>query len=243
MQFLVEISGVKARTSAIRFPLAAISMKHRIQLLLVFFFVSFYNAQNSDWTEIKKNYFQKVINENSKELLENNDSIQLSALEAIETDGKVENFDFGKFLFGEKMKFEEFKSKLDIKEFKQNLKKNSEYLIKIEIPREKFITYTIYLSDLANNKHVNELKKFIKENFQLETIIYISKEDSANEAKKLLGIDGADLFEQNIFPASLEITTKNQIDLKKVQKRYPKIIDEFKSNEQKLKSVTLQIKT
>ena len=218
-------------------------MKHRIQLLLVFFFVSFYNAQNSDWTEIKKNYFQKVINENSKELLENNDSIQLSALEAIETDGKVENFDFGKFLFGEKMKFEEFKSKLDIKEFKQNLKKNSEYLIKIEIPREKFITYTIYLSDLANNKQVNELKKFIKENFQLETIIYISKEDSANEAKKLLGIDGADLFEQNIFPASLEITTKNQIDLKKVQKRYPKIIDEFKSNEQKLKSVTLQIKT
>ena len=139
-------------------------MKHRIQLLLVFFFVSFYNAQNSDWTEIKKNYFQKVINENSKELLENNDSIQLSALEAIETDGKVENFDFGKFLFGEKMKFEEFKSKLDIKKFKQNLKKNSEYLIKIEIPREKFITYTIYLSDLANNKQVNELKKFIKEN-------------------------------------------------------------------------------
>ncbi|WP_260393264.1 permease-like cell division protein FtsX [Riemerella anatipestifer] len=217
-------------------------MKQRLQTLIVLFFVISLNAQSSNWIEIKKNYFQKVIIENSKEFLAQNDSLEISTFEVEEMTGKTENFEFGKFLFGEKIVFEDLKSKLEIKDFNPNLKKNSEYLIKIDIPKAKALEYNIYLNDSTKIEELNNLKEFLKENFQPEKIIYISKEDAAKEAKKQLGI-ATDLFEENIFPASIEITTKNRINLKELKEKYPEIIDDITSNEPQIKSMTLKIKT
>lgn len=161
-------------------------MKQRLQTLIVLFFVISLNAQSSNWIEIKKNYFQKVIVENSKEFLAQNDSLEISTFEVEEMTGKTENFEFGKFLFGEKIVFEDLKSKLEIKDFNPNLKKNSEYLIKIDIPKAKALEYNIYLNDSTKIEELNNLKEFLKENFQPEKIIYISKEDAAKEAKNNL---------------------------------------------------------
>ncbi|MEJ8590645.1 permease-like cell division protein FtsX [Riemerella anatipestifer] len=156
--------------------------------------------------------------------------------------GKTESFEFGKFLFGEKIVFEDLKSKLEIKDFNPNLKKNSEYLIKIDIPKAKALEYNIYLKDSTKIEELNNLKEFLKENFQPQKIIYISKEDATKEAKKQLGIT-TDLFEENIFPASIKITTKNRINLKELKEKYPEIIDDITSNEPQIKSMTLKIKT
>ncbi|WP_154137136.1 permease-like cell division protein FtsX [Riemerella anatipestifer] len=217
-------------------------MKQRLQTLIVLFFVISLNAQSSNWIEIKKNYFQKVIIENSKEFLAQNDSLEISTFEVEEMTGKTESFEFGKFLFGEKIVFEDLKSKLEIKDFNPNLKKNSEYLIKIDIPKAKALEYNIYLKDSTKIEELNNLKEFLKENFQPQKIIYISKEDATKEAKKQLGIT-TDLFEENIFPASIKITTKNRINLKELKEKYPEIIDDITSNEPQIKSMTLKIKT
>ena len=69
-------------------------MKPRVQILLVMFFVSFLNAQNSDWKEIKKNYFQKIVIENKNDFLKLNDSLEITTFEIEEPTGTIENFDF-----------------------------------------------------------------------------------------------------------------------------------------------------
>ena len=225
------------------FGVSSNSMKQRIKILFSIFFLNFVNAQNSDWTEIKDNYFQKVISENSKELLNNNDKVNLSTFEVEKATGEIENLDFGMFLLGEEITFQEFKSKLNVEDFNPSLKKDSEYLIKIDIPKEKFFEYQFYLNDSTKNSELKKLQEFLKENYQFEKLVYISKKDAAIEAKKELGIDSGELFEENIFPASLELTTKNQIDFKKIQQKFPKIIDDCRSNEREIKSMSLKIKT
>ena len=218
-------------------------MKTRLQIFLVLFCTIFLFGQNQNWNEIKNNYFQKIISENSNELITDNDSIILSTMEVEKTNEKIENFDFGKSLIGDKTTFQDFKSKLNVDNFKPSLKKNSEYLIKIDIPKEKLHEYQIYLNDSTKSYELKKLQKFLKTNYQFEKLQYISKEDAAKEAKKVLGIDSENLFEENIFPASFELTSKNQIDLKKIQDKFPKIIDDYRSNEREIKSIILKIKT
>ena len=218
-------------------------MKLRIQILLVIFFASFLNAQNSDWNEIKKNYFQKVVIENTNNFLKQNDSLEMSTFEIEEPTGKIENFDFGKYLFGLKTTFEDFKSKLDVENFNPNLKKNSEYLIKIEIPKIKIIEYNIYLNDSTKIEELTNFKEFLIVTFQPEKIVYTSKEDAAKEAKKELGVNALELFEENIFPASIEIKTKIPMNLKILKEKYPKIIDDIRDNEPEIKSMIIRIKT
>ena len=207
------------------------------------FCTNFLFGQNQNWNEIKNNYFQKIISENSNELITDNDSIILSTMEVEKTNEKIENFDFGKSLIGDKTTFQDFKSKLNFDNFKPSLKKNSEYLIKIDIPKEKLYEYQIYLNDSTKSNELKKLQKFLKTNYQFEKLQYISKEDAAKEAKKMIGIDSEELFEENIFPASIELTSKNQIDLKKIQNKFTKIIDDYRSNEREIKSIILKIKT
>lgn len=223
--------------------ISAISMKQRINIFLLIFFLNFVNAQNAGWTEIKNNYFQKVVAENSEELIKNNDRISLSTFEVEKSSGEIENLDFDMFLLGEEITFQEFKSKLDVHDFKPSLKKNSEYLIKIDIPKQEFYEYQFYLNDATKNNELKKFQEFLKTNYQFEKLVYISKKDAAKEAKEELGIDSQELFDENIFPASFELTIKNQIDFKKIQQKFPKIIDDCTSNEIEIKSMMLKIKT
>lgn len=67
---------------------------------------------------------------------------------------------------------------------------------------------------------------------------YISKEKAAEIAKNELGIDASDLFEKNIFPASVQITLKSsfvnpeQVDsIKEILAAYPMIGDVVNDDE------------
>lgn len=78
----------------------------------------------------------------------------------------------------------------------------------------------------------------------VEATQYISKEDAAKIAKKDLGTDGSDFFEESIFPASVQITLNpaliqsvEQIDsINKVLAKNP-IVDEVKSDKEAMVTI------
>lgn len=78
----------------------------------------------------------------------------------------------------------------------------------------------------------------------VESTKYISREDAAKIAKKDLGTDGSDFFEESIFPASVQITLNpstiqsvEQIDsINKVLAKN-KIIDEVKSDKEAMVTI------
>ncbi|MFV0230590.1 permease-like cell division protein FtsX [Empedobacter falsenii] len=78
----------------------------------------------------------------------------------------------------------------------------------------------------------------------VETTQYISKEEAAKIAKKDLGTDGSDFFEESIFPASVQITLNpsmiesvEQIDsINKVLAKN-QIIDEVKSDKEAMVTI------
>lgn len=78
----------------------------------------------------------------------------------------------------------------------------------------------------------------------VESTKYISKEEAAKIAKKALGTDGSDFFEESIFPASVEITLNpsaiksvEQIDsINKVLSKNT-IIDEVKSDKEAMVTI------
>lgn len=214
----------------------------KLLLILIILLLSFdvISAQDMNWKEIKKNCFQKILHEGSDEVIKNSDSVTLTTIEITGDHGNSptnENF------FHTKTTFEDLKSKLEIKNFNPKLKKNSEYLVKFNVPKLKLYKYVFYLKDSISTIELNSLKEFLKKNYTFEKIQYTSKEEAAKEAKKTLGVNSEELFEENIFPASIDITSKTKIDRKSIQEKFPEIIDDTGSNEQKLESVTLKIKT
>ncbi|MEC5393814.1 permease-like cell division protein FtsX [Bergeyella sp. RCAD1439] len=216
-------------------------MKQRLKIFLTLFLSAFLHAQNADWNEIKKNYFQKILFENSDVLLTPQDSLELSVVKIEKEAEKKNELKNNPPLHQEKTSLADLKSNLEIENL--NLKKNSAYFIKINFPKPEHQNYTIYLKDSIQTKEVNDLKKFLELQFKPEKITYTSKEEASKEAKNLLGVEYSELFEENIFPASLEITTKNKINIESLKKKYPYTIDDIKSNELKIKSITLKIKT
>ncbi|MGV0938331.1 cell division protein FtsX [Empedobacter falsenii] len=89
--------------------------------------------------------------------------------------------------------------------------------------------------------YIDSLK--VKYSF-VEATQYISKEDAAKIAKKDLGTDGSDFFEESIFPASVQITLNpaliqsvEQIDsINKVLAKNP-IVDEVKSDKEAMVTI------
>lgn len=216
-------------------------MKKLLQVVIILLFsFDVVSAQDMKWKEIKKNCFQKIVHEGSDEVIKNSDSITLTTIEMKGDDGNSSaNEDF----FQTKTTFEDLKLKLEIKNFNPELKKNSEYLIKFDIPKLKSYKYFFYLKDSISTIELNSLKEFLKKNYTLEKIQYTSKEQAAKDAKKEIGINSEDLFEGNIFPASIDISSKVKINTKKIQEKFSEIIDDIGSNEERLESVTLKIKT
>lgn len=78
----------------------------------------------------------------------------------------------------------------------------------------------------------------------VESTKYISREDAAKIAKKDLGTDGSDFFEESIFPASVQITLNpstiqsvEQIDSINNVLAKNKIIDEVKSDKEAMVTI------
>ena len=62
-----------------------------------------------------------------------------------------------------------------------------------------------YLANTLSNAEIKNLKKELEENADIQEARYISKEDAANEFKKVFGDDIFDALEENPLPASFVI--------------------------------------
>lgn len=89
-----------------------------------------------------------------------------------------------------------------------NAQKYSDYL------KEQLVV-NAYFDDNYDAKDSLKIKKLEEETVQniqklasVKKVNYISREQATLEAKKSLGVDGQSLFEENIFPASIEISLK-----------------------------------
>jgi len=70
----------------------------------------------------------------------------------------------------------------------------------------------------------------LNETLEVINLKYISKEDAKLEASKLLGIQSKDLFEGDIFPASVIIKTNQKVNLKNIESKFQKILDSSEEN-------------
>jgi hypothetical protein len=216
---------------------------HKIYIVLIFI-CNLTFAQNSQWVEIKEDCFQKILIENSEDLLKGSDSLTFSIFEVVENDNKINDSKKDEFLFsGVKTSFEDLKLNFGFIKCIPELKKNSEYLVKYEPQKIENYTYHIFLLDSITKKNLDDLRNYLKESFELKKLEYTSKEKATKEAKEELGISFDDILKENIFPASFEIESKTKLNLEKLHKKFKSSIDEIKSGETMIKSFTFKITT
>ncbi len=120
-----------------------------------------------------------------------------------------------------------------------NAQSYAEY-IKRELKLEAFFRneYDAKQQDKEIENQANYIDSLKTQHVFIESTKYISKEDASKIAKQELGIDDTSLFEENIYPASVQITLKpdyvdpSKIDsIKSIIQRNP-IIDEVVNDDQ-----------
>ncbi|WP_068598387.1 cell division protein FtsX [Vaginella massiliensis] len=120
-----------------------------------------------------------------------------------------------------------------------NAQSYAEY-IKRELKLEAFFTneYDPKAQDKTLENQANYIDSLKSQHVFVESTKYISKEEASKIAKQELGIDDTSLFEENIYPASVQITLKpdyvdpTKIDsIKSIIQANP-IIDEVVNDDQ-----------
>lgn len=205
--------------------------------------LSFFSAQKNDWKKIDTSFYQKVVKENSALALKNSDSITVEFY-GFEHSEKINLDDLTKLIMiPRKISFEEFKIESHLKNFDPELLKNSEYQIKYEPKEQTIFNYSLYLFDNISEQGVKELTEFVKQNLKAQKIVFVSKEDAVREARKTIGVDTEAIFEENIFPASLDVTLSEKMCEKLIQKRFPQLVEDIKANNEDSRIIIIKIKT
>lgn len=213
-------------------------MKIYFKILFLFLFSLKLSAQESIWKKKNASFHQKIIKENSDEILKNNDSLNL----AIYTFQRNEKIDTTKFqMMPVKTSFENLKLKLE----KSNLelKKNSEYLLKYETSENTEYKYSFYLDENIKQEQVKKLIYYLKYNYQIDKIKYISKHDATKIAAETLGVNSKDLFQDDVFPASIEIESKIKINSKNIQNKYPQLITDTLNDDLDVEILIIKVTT
>ena len=219
-------------------------MKDSFKILVLFLITfNFFSAQENQWKKIENSFSQKVINENGNLIIKNTDSLILE-IYRFQQNEKIDLTDLTKLqTIPIKTSFADFKFKFGISVFNPELKINSEYQIKYETPENQSYKYSLYLVDNITENEIKDLNEYLKKNFKIDKIKFISKEEAMKNASETLGTNSQDLFEGNIFPASIEIESNKQINYKKVQTKYPKLDEDIRTNDSDLGVLIMQIKT
>lgn len=209
----------------------------KLALFLVLF-SNLYAAQNDGWNKIKENIYQKTIRENSKEIVKDPDIVKFTTFGF--TKNETIQLDPTKKITSVETSFEDLKSfiKSDL-----NLKKDSNYLVKIQMKEPESYKYNIFLLDKITKQDKEKLEHYLKQNYDLITIQYISKEDAKKNAKKELGVEEGDLFEEDVFPASFQLYSKKPLQLDPVTKLFPKIVEDTIDNNQLPHFIVFDVKT
>lgn len=193
--------------------------------LLLTLSIQFVHAQNYDWKKIDNNFYQTSIFQKSKELLQNENNLKLTVY-AFDRNELINLSDSTKQAFPPiTITFENLKEKLSAKNFSPALTRESEFLIKYETQEKKMYEYEFFLLDSTNQSQLNDFRKYLNETLEIINLKYISKKDAKLEASKLLGIESKDLFEGDIFPASIIIKTNQKINLKIIESKFKKILE------------------
>ncbi len=194
--------------------------KHQFTLLLIIF-MQFVIAQTYEWKKIESNFYQTTISNKSQELIQNQDSLKLTVF-AFDRNDVINVSDSTALIFPPiKITFKNLKEQLSFKNLPA-LIKESEFLFKFETPQKKVYEYEFYLVDKISKSQLNDLKKYLSETVNIISLKYISKNDAKLQASKLLGIESKDLFEGDIFPASIIIKTNEKIDFKNIESKFKK---------------------
>lgn len=197
-------------------------------------------AQNDEFRDVGGNFKQKIEFEKSSINLKESDSLFLTVYR-FEKGQTIKFDDSSKIVFNKlKITFGDFKNKIDI--FSLDIKKNSKYLFKHQ-SKDKNQFYEIYLKDSITKSQIKDFHNYLKKQFKLEKIEFISKKEAVKLAKKTLGIDSESLFEENIFPASFQIESQNKIDIEKIKKNYSNIIDDIVNKNQDIGVIIMEIET
>lgn len=219
-------------------------MKKRIKILVLFLITfNFFSAQENQWKKLENSFSQKTIRENGNVTIKNTDSLILE-IYRFQQNEKIDLTDLTKLqMIPTKTSFADLKLEVGISVFNPELKINSEYQIKYETPENKTYKYSLYLFDNITENQIKDLNEYVKKNFKIDRIKFISKEEAMKNASETLGINSQDLFEGNIFPASIEIESNEQINYKKVQNKYPKLVEDIRTNDSDLGVLIMKIKT
>lgn len=201
-------------------------MKNHYKLTIILTLViQFVNAQNYEWEKIENSFYQTTVYQKSKELLQNKDSLKLTVF-AFDRNEIINLSDSTKQVFPKiNLTFENLKEKLSVRNFSPEFTRESEFLVKYETQEKKVYEYEFFLSDSIKQSQLNDFKKYLNKTLEIINLKYISKKDAKLEASKLLGIESKDLFEGDIFPASVIITTNQKINLKNIESKFQKILD------------------
>jgi len=219
-------------------------MKIYLKILVLFLFkFNIVSAQEDEWKKIRNSFSQKVIKENSSESLKDNDSLNLE-IYRFKKNEKIDLTDLTKLqLIPTKISFENFKFTISRNNFNPQLKKNSEYQIRYETPENANYKYNMYLTDDITKNEIKDLIEYLKKNFKINKIEFISKEEAMKQASEILGVNYKDLFEGDLFPASIEIESKTKINSKHIEKKYPKLITDIINDDSDLGIAIMIIKT
>ncbi|MEN4759996.1 permease-like cell division protein FtsX [Chryseobacterium sp. C39-AII1] len=206
--------------------------------LFLLLFSNLLIAQNDGWNKIKEDIYQKTVKENSKETVKDPDIVAFTTYGFAK--GETIQLDPAKQITSVQTSFEDLKSfiKSDL-----DLKKDSKYLVKIQMKEPENYKYNIFLLDKITKQDKEKLEHYLKKNYDLTSIEYISKEDAKNNAKKELGVEEGDLFEEDVFPASFQLYSKKPLQLEPVTKLFPKIVEDTIDNNQLPNFIVFDVKT
>ncbi|GEM_PF-4040753 len=206
--------------------------------LFLLLFSNLLIAQNDGWNKIKEDIYQKTVKENSKETVKDPDIVTFTTFGFAK--GETIQLDPAKQITSVQTSFEDLKSfiKSDL-----DLKKDSKYLVKIQMKEPESYKYNIFLLDKITKQDKEKLEHYLKKNYNLTSIQYISKEDAKNNAKKELGVEEGDLFEEDVFPASFQLYSKKPLQLELVTKLFPKIVEDTIDNNQLPHFIVFDVKT
>lgn len=206
--------------------------------LFLLLFSNLLIAQNDGWNKIKEDIYQKTVKENSKETVKDPDIVAFTTYGFAK--GETIQLDPAKQITSVQTSFEDLKSfiKSDL-----DLKKDSKYLVKIQMKEPENYKYNIFLLDKITKQDKEKLEHYLKKNYDLTSIEYISKEDAKNNAKKELGVEEGDLFEEDVFPASFQLYSKKPLQLEPVTKLFPKIVEDTIDNNQLPHFIVFDVKT
>ncbi|MFA7469660.1 MAG: permease-like cell division protein FtsX, partial [Weeksellaceae bacterium] len=107
---------------------------------------------------------------------------------------------------------------------------DSEYLLRRGYPENRIYRYSLYLSDNPDENRIKELKDFLEKDSRINIIEFISKEKASEIAEKEMGIPFKEMFEGDIFPASFDIESFEELNFGIIENGFSDLIDETVEN-------------